>query len=69
MSFGILRLQEGLDYSEYNDMEEIYEPPPPETNGKKSRRPSFLKPDMGDDLTRNVSSAQLSQGNFSFSAA
>lgn len=71
MSLGILRLQEGLDYSEYNDIEEITEPPPA-TNGKKSRRPSFLKPDMGDEMTRNVSSAQLSQGknaNFYFNLA
>lgn len=62
MSLGILRLQEGLDYSEYNDIEEILEVPA--SNGKKSRRPSFLRPDMSDGMIRNASSAQLSQGNF-----
>lgn len=59
LSLGILRLQEGLDYSEYNDIAEIAEPPA--TNGKKSRRPSFLKPES-DGIPRNASSAQLSQG-------
>lgn len=62
MSVCILRLQEGLDYSEYNDIEDICELPA--ANGKKgSRRPSLLRPDMGDDLPRNASSAQLSQGD------
>lgn len=64
LALGILRLQEGQDYSEYNDIEEI--PEPPAVNGKKgSRRPSLLKPEMGDDMTRNASSAQLSQAGSS----
>lgn len=63
MSLGILRLQEGLDYAEYNDIDEIVEPPV--SNGKKAaRRLSFLKPE-GDGLPRNPSSAQLSQAGSS----
>uniref|UniRef100_T1DFY4 Putative Na/K/Cl transporter n=1 Tax=Cupiennius salei TaxID=6928 RepID=T1DFY4_CUPSA len=64
MALGILRLQEGQDYSEFNDIEEICEPPAA-ANGKKGRRPSLLKPDMGDGMTRNASSAQLSQAGSS----
>lgn len=63
MALGILRLQEGLDYSEYNDMDEITEIPV--SNGKKSRGPSFLKPDLNEGLPRNTSSAQLSQAGSS----
>ncbi|GIY74663.1 solute carrier family 12 member 2 [Caerostris extrusa] len=63
MSLGILRLQEGLDYSEYNDVDEITEMPL--SNGKKSRGSSFLKPDGNEDLPRNASSAQLSQAGSS----
>ncbi|XP_054715236.1 solute carrier family 12 member 2-like [Uloborus diversus] len=62
MSLGILRLQEGLDYSEFNDIEEITELP--QTNGKKSRRPSLLKPEL-DGFPRNASSVQLSQAGSS----
>ncbi|XP_055947587.1 solute carrier family 12 member 3-like [Argiope bruennichi] len=63
LALGILRLQEGLDYSEYNDMDEV---PEPISNGKRSRGPSLLKPDQqSDGIPRNPSSAQLSQAGSS----
>ncbi|XP_071039917.1 solute carrier family 12 member 2 [Parasteatoda tepidariorum] len=64
LSLGILRLQEGLDYSEYNDIEDVAELPA--TNGKKARRLSFLKgTEQGEGMTRDPSSAQLSQAESS----
>ncbi|XP_023217503.1 solute carrier family 12 member 2-like [Centruroides sculpturatus] len=57
MSLGILRLQEGLDYSQYTDLEEFAAPV---VNGKGSK--AGMEKEMANTgFPRNVSSAQLSQ--------
>lgn len=63
LSLGILRLQEGLDYSQYNDIEDISSIPM--ENGKKGGA-ALLKSELSESsFPRNISSAQLSQGGSS----
>lgn len=57
MSLGILRLQEGLDYSQYVDLEEISAPI---VNGKGTKS-GMEKESSNAGFPRNISSAQLSQ--------
>ncbi|XP_076339954.1 solute carrier family 12 member 2-like isoform X4 [Tachypleus tridentatus] len=65
LSLGILRLQEGLDYSEYIDTEEIGAVDASGKGTVSSVPPGFDRDPSYADFPRNVSSAQLSQGGSS----